>query len=381
MKTDKLEYPASFKVFSITLLLLICGGMLILFSASTRVAYNIDGNANSFFESHIKYLVLSVLIAFVFFLIDYRKIKRLSWLFLVITVTLLGVTLVKKFSSGNGSAVRWFSLGGKNLFQLAEVVKFTLIIYISAYIANHRETLGDFRKGLLPPMLISLMLIAMIALTPDFSSAFSLYVIIAVTLFIFGASLWQLGLISGLLALLGGAYVWFSPYRRSRILSFLNPEDISNGSYQIRQSLISLSGGRFFGRGFGNSTGKNLFLPEAHTDFIFSIAGEELGFITTFLILLGFTVLFISLLRLAKQVSDPFGKSIMFATAFSIVYYALINAAVCVGLGPVTGLPMPFISKSGSQLLVNLALIGICLNIIKQSQHEQQKKAEFLHEL
>ncbi|MDZ7821972.1 MAG: FtsW/RodA/SpoVE family cell cycle protein [Candidatus Marinimicrobia bacterium] len=355
--------------------------MLILFSASTRVAYNIDGNANSFFESHIKYLVLSVLIAFVFFLIDYRKIKRLSWLFLVITVTLLGMTLVKKFSSGNGSAVRWFSLGGKNLFQLAEVVKFTLIIYISAYIANHRETLGDFRKGLLPPMLISLMLITMIALTPDFPSAFSLYIIIAVTLFIFGASLWQLGLISGVLALLGGAYVWFSPYRRSRILSFLNPEDISNGSYQIRQSLISLSGGRFFGRGFGNSTGKNLFLPEAHTDFIFSIAGEELGFITTFLILLGFTVLFISLLRLAKQVSDPFGKSIIFATAFSIVYYALINAAVCVGLGPVTGLPMPFISKSGSQLLVNLVLIGICLNIIKQSQHEQQKKAEFLHEL
>jgi cell division protein FtsW len=145
--------------------------------------------------------------------------------------------------------------------------------------------------------------------------------------------------------------------------------------------LISLSGGGFWGRGFGNSTGKNLFLPEAHTDFIYSIAGEELGFITTLLILIAFVVLFISLLRLAKHVNDPFGKSIMFATAFSLMIYALMNAAVCVGLGPVTGLPMPFISKSGSQLLVNFVLIGICLNIVKQSQHELQKKAEFLHEL
>ncbi len=381
MKTHKIEYPISFKVFSITLLVLICGGMLILFSASTRVAYNIDGNANSFFESHIKYLILSILFAFVFFLIDYRKWKRLSWLFLLIAVSLLAFTLVKKFSTGSSSAVRWFSFGGKNLFQLAEIVKFALIIYISAYIANHRETLGTFRKGLLPPMLISLLLIGMIALTPDFSSAFSLYIIVAVTFFIFGASLPQLGLVTGLLTLLGGAYVWFSPYRRARILSFFNTDDISNGSYQIRQSLISLSGGRFFGRGFGNSTGKNLFLPEAHTDFIFSIAGEELGFITTSLILLGFVILFISMLRLAKQVEDPFGKSIIFATAFSIIYYALINAAVCVGLGPVTGLPMPFISKSGSQLLINLALIGICLNIIKQTQYKLQKQAEFLHEL
>ena len=381
MKMHKLEYPLSFKVFSITLLLLICGGMLILFSASTRVAFNIEGNANRFFESHIKYLVLSLLIAFVFFLIDYRKLKKFSWLFLLFAAGLLILTLVKKFVSGSNAPVRWFALGGNNLFQLAEVVKFTLVIYVSAYIANHRETLGSFRRGLLPPMLLSLLLIGMIAVTPDFSSAFSLYVIVAVTLFIFGASLLQLGIVSGVLALAGGAYVWFSPYRRARILAFLNPEDISNGSYQIRQSLISLSGGKFFGRGFGNSTGKNLFLPEAHTDFIFSIAGEELGFITTSLILLGFVILFISMLRLAKQVDDPFGKSIIFATAFSITFYALINAAVCVGLGPVTGLPMPFISKSGSQLLVNLALLGICLNIIKQSQHELQKQAEFLHEL
>jgi cell division protein FtsW len=381
MKTNKIEYPTSFKIFAITLIVLICGGMLILFSASSRVAFNIDGNANSFFESHIKYLVLSIMICFVFYLIDYKVFKKLSWLFIIIALGLLAMTLIIKFASGNSSPVRWLSVGGRNIFQLAEIVKFALIIYVSAYISNHKDTLGQFKKGLLPVMIVSFTLIAMIALTPDFSSAFSLFIIIATTLFISGAALWQLGLLSGVLALAGTAYVWFSPYRRARITAFLNPEDISNGNYQIRQSLISLSGGRFFGQGFGNSTGKNLFLPEAHTDFIFSIAGEELGFITTFLILVAFVVLFITMLRLAKHVNDPFGKSIMFATAFALIYYALINAAVCVGLGPVTGLPMPFISKSGSQLLINLALIGICMNIIKQSQHEVQKKAEFLHEL
>lgn len=381
MKANKIDYPVSFKVFSITLLVLILGGMLILFSASSRVAFNIDGNANSFFESHVKYLILSLMIGFVFFLIDYKVLKKLSWIFVLIAVALMGMTLIRKFSIGISSPVRWLSLGGRNIFQLAEIVKFALIVYIAAYVANHKDTLGQFKRGLLPVMVVSLLLIALIALTPDFSSAFSLFIIIATTLYISGASLGQLGIVSGILAIAGSAYVWISPYRRARITAFLNPEDISNGNYQIRQSLISLSGGGFFGRGFGNSTGKNLFLPEAHTDFIFSIAGEELGFITTILILIVFVVLFISMLRLAKHVSDPFGKTIMFATAFAIIYYALINAAVCVGLGPVTGLPMPFISKSGSQLLVNLALLGICMNIIKQSQHEVQKKAEFLHEL
>lgn len=377
----KIEYPVSFKIFMITLLLLISGGMLILFSASTRVAFNIDGNANSFFESHFKYLILSLLVATVFYLFDYRSFKKTTWVLLLLTFGLLLVTLIRKFSGAESGTVRWFSIGGRNLFQLAEIVKFTLILYVSAYIANHQNDLNNFRKGLLPVMLISFVLIVMIALTPDFSSAFSLFLIVVVMLFIAGASVAHLGIISGLLGIAGAAYVWFSPYRRARILAFFNPEDISNGNYQIRQSLISLSGGGAFGRGFGNSTGKNLFLPEAHTDFIFSIAGEELGFITTFLILTAFIVLFISMLRLARQVDDSFGKMLIFATAFSLVYYALINAAVCVGLGPVTGLPMPFISKSGSQLLVNMALIGICMNIIRQSQHKIQKQAEFLHEL
>lgn len=381
MKANKLEYPLSFKVFAITLLVLICGGMLILFSASTRVSFNIEGNANSFFESHIKYLVLSILICFVFYLIDYRKLKKATWFFLLVTAAMMAITLIHKYSAGISSPTRWFAIGGRNLFQLAEIVKFTLIIYLSGYVANHKETLGQFRKGLLPVMIISSVLILMIALTPDFSSAVSLYVIAAVVLYISGASKLQLGGISMVFAVAASAFVWFSPYRRARILAFLNPEDITNGNYQIRQSMISLSGGGFFGRGFGNSTGKNLFLPEAHTDFIFSIAGEELGFITTSLILLGFVILFISMLRLARHVEDPFGKTILFATAFSIMFYALINAAVCVGIGPVTGLPMPFISKSGTQLLINLALIGICLNIIKQSQHSLQKQAEFLHEL
>ncbi|MBW6458122.1 MAG: FtsW/RodA/SpoVE family cell cycle protein [FCB group bacterium] len=381
MKIHKIEYPTSFKFFAVTLILLIFGGMLILFSASTRVAFDIDGNANSFFESHVKYLVLSLMIGFIFYLIDYKKLKNMTWLFLSVAIGLLTYMVIRKFITGSSAPVRWFALGGRNLFQLAEVAKFALIIYICGYIANHKETLNTFRKGLLPPLIVSMILIGLIALTPDFSSALSLFIILAVTLFISGASPLHLGAVSGVLALAGSAYVWFSPYRRARILAFFNPEDITNGNYQIRQSLISLSGGRFFGRGLGNSTGKNLFLPEAHTDFIFSIAGEELGFITTSLILIGFVILFISMLRLARHVKEPFGKSIMFATAFTLIYYAMINAAVCVGLGPVTGLPMPFISKSGSQLLVNLALIGICMNIIKQTQHELQKQAEFLHEL
>ncbi len=378
---NRIEYPTAFKVFWITLILLIFAGMLILFSASTRVAFNIEGNANSFFESHIKYLFISMMIGFIFYLFDYKSFKNFTWFLIIITAGILIMTLIHKYASGNSHPVRWLSLGGRNIFQLAEIVKFTLILYVSAYLSNHEETINTFRKGLLPVLLISATLVVMIALTPDLSSAFMLFVVVITMLYVGGARLWHILIVTVPSLLAGGIYAWIEPYRRARILAKFNPEDISNANYQIRQSLISLSGGGFFGRGFGNSTGKNLFLPEAHTDFIFSIAGEELGFITTFLILIGFIVLFISMLRLAKNVRDPFGKYLLFGTAFSIILYAMANALVCVGIGPVTGLPMPFVSKSGSQLLINLALIGISMNVVKQTQHEEQKKAEFLHEL
>lgn len=381
MKVNKIEYPKAFKVFSIALILLILGGMLILFSASSRVAFNIEGNANSFFESHVKYLFFSLMMGFIVFLIDYRFFKKITWLLIVVTLSILLVTLIKKFATGNNQPVRWLAIGGHNVFQLAEIVKFTLILYVSAYLSNHQGDLNNFRKGLFPVLLISGSLVAMIALTPDLSSAIMLLVIVLIMLYIGGANLWHLAIVTFTSLIASGIYAWAAPYRRARILAKFNPGDISNANYQINQSLISLSGGGFFGRGFGNSTGKNLFLPEAHTDFIFSIAGEELGFITTFLILLVFIALFISMLRLAKNVKDNFGKYLLFGTAFSLILYALANALVCVDIGPVTGLPMPFISKSGSQLLVNLVLLGICMNVIKQSQHEEQKKAEFLHEL
>ena len=381
MKTNKVEYPIAFKVFWVTLILLVFAGMLILFSASTRVAFNIEGNANSFFESHLKYLFISIMIGFIFYLFDYKSFKNFTWFLIIITGGILLSTLIHKFASGNTHPVRWLSLGGRNIFQLAEIVKFTLVLYVSAYLANHENNLNTFRKGLLPVLLISATLVIMIALTPDLSSAFMLFVIVLTMLYVGGARLWHILIVTVPSLLAGGIYAWIEPYRRARILAKFNPDDISNANYQIRQSLISLSGGGFFGRGFGNSTGKNLFLPEAHTDFIFSIAGEELGFITTFLILIGFIVLFISMLRLAKNVRDPFGKYLLFGTAFSIILYAMANALVCVGIGPVTGLPMPFVSKSGSQLLINLSLIGICMNVVKQTQHDEQKKAEFLHEL
>ncbi|MFA6618924.1 MAG: FtsW/RodA/SpoVE family cell cycle protein [Candidatus Neomarinimicrobiota bacterium] len=381
MISNKREFPKAFKIFCITLILLAFGGSLILFSASSRIAFNIEGNANSFFESHIKYLIISALIGLIFFLFDYKSFKRITWFFIIVTFSLLLMTLVKKYASGNSQPVRWLAIGGHNIFQLAEIVKFTLILYVSAYLANHQDNLDNLKKGYLPVILISGTLITMIALTPDLSSAVMLFFIVLTMLYIGGAKIKHIGFTSLILMILGGVYTWIEPYRRARILAIFNPDDVSNANYQINQSLISLSGGGLFGRGFGNSTGKNLFLPEAHTDFIFSIAGEELGFITTLLILIIFITLFISMLRLAKSVKDSFGKYVIFGTAFSLILYAIANALVCVGIGPVTGLPMPFISKSGSQLLINLSLLGICMNAMRQAHYEEQKEAEFLHDL
>lgn len=371
MSRSNSEHNKAFRIFVISLICLISGGMLILFSASSRIAFKQVGDANQYFESHIKFLIISFLAGGCFFFIDHEKIRKLSWFFILFAFSAVLYTLIYKFSHHISSPTRWFHLGSKgNIFQLSELVKFALIIYISSYVSNHKQELGQFKKGLLPVLSVSLVLIFMIALTPDFSSAASLLIIVLVSLYVSGAKLRHLIPLTGVMGLISAAFVWLSPYRRARIISHFSSSDLNGGNYQIRKSLISLSGGKLFGCGFGNSTGKNLFLPEAHTDFIFSIAGEELGFIMTFLIIVLFVVFFISMMRLARNVESDFGKTLIFATGFSIIYYALVNAAVCVGLGPVTGLPMPFISKSGSQLLVNMSLLGICLNVYSRSQNK-----------
>ena len=205
---------------------------------------------------------------------------------------------------------------------------------------------------------------SLIIIQPDFSSAIMLGLIGGIMLFIGRAKLSQLlaTSVTGLAIVV--PILLMAPYRLDRVRSWWNKnEELSTIGYQAYQSLISLGNGGFIGLGLGNSLEKNMFLPEPHTDFIFSIIGEEMGFVGTLFILTLFLLVFQRGIRIAKECTDPFGVMIAVGISFSFILYAFVNAAVVTNVFPVTGLPMPLISYGGSGMVINLASMGILLNI------------------
>ena len=204
----------------------------------------------------------------------------------------------------------------------------------------------------------------LIVMQPDYSTALMIGIIGIIILFIGGAKISQLSLIGAGSLLVGIPILFSREYRRQRIFSFLGIGDNPDVGYQANQSLISLGNGGVFGVGLGNSIEKNHFLPTPHTDFIFAIIGEELGFfLGTVPVLTLFLYIFLRGLKISKNCTDPFGVLLSVGIAFNLVLYAFVNAAVVTGLFPVTGLPMPMVSYGGSGMVINMALIGILLNI------------------
>ncbi|HDR04532.1 MAG TPA: hypothetical protein ENN84_04725, partial [Candidatus Marinimicrobia bacterium] len=271
----------------------------------------------------------------------------------------------QNYLSGSSSPARWVRIGSST-FQTAEVLRFFIILFLANYFSKYENRIQSFYEGYLPALLTLMLPIVIIALTPDYSSAASLTAIVLISFFISGTKKRFLFATGSVFVLLSGIYVAMAPYRIQRIISFFNDSESAGGTYQITQSLISLSSGGLWGRKLGNSLGKNLFLPEAHTDFIFSILGEEFGFIGATFTLFLFIALFLLTFLIANQMRNSFAANFIRLTAVSIIFYALVNVAVCVKLLPVTGLPMPFISYSGAQMMVNGALFGIIFTFFKE---------------
>ncbi len=237
-------------------------------------------------------------------------------------------------------------------------------VFMAYYIDKKRDQLKDFQMGLRPALRVLAVTMGLIVIQPDYSTALMIGAIGVLILFIGGAKISQLSL-AGAGALLVGIPVLLSrEYRRQRIFSFFGIDDNPEVGYQAGQSLISLGNGGIFGVGLGNSIEKNHFLPTPHTDFIFAIIGEELGFILgTVPVLTLFLLIFFRGLKVAKECTDPFGVFLAVGISFNFILYAFVNAAVVTGIFPVTGLPMPMVSYGGSGMVINMALIGILLNV------------------
>ncbi len=348
-------------VISVTFLLFV--GMVMVFSASSMMADKKFGSLTYYLRKQMMWGILSFGLMILMSRFDYRRLQhhKLPHILILLSFTLLIGLLVGGVRI-NG-ARRWFHLGFMN-FQPSELAKLSIIIYTAYYLSVKKAEIAKLKSGILPLMFVLSLIILPVMLQPDLSTSLMLAIISGLMLFVSRARLKHLvGM--GLSFIPAALFLMSSrSYQQGRISQWIhawgNP---LNAAYQIRQSLIGLGRGGWMGHGLGQSKQKFFFLPDSHTDFIFSILGEEWGFIGVTIILLVFMFLLYRGLVITRRVPDAFGKFLALGFTLNIVLYGLINAGVVSMLFPATGLPMPFISYGGSHLMFLGFSVGLLLSI------------------
>jgi len=358
----------------ISVIALISFGLFMLFSASWVKSLEITGGESRtyFLVSQMIKLIPAFFIFIFFTKINYRKLQFVSPYLLFISFLLLIYT---QFQGCNGDSCRWLSIGPIS-FQTSDIARFSVILFLANYIDNNYKYMKQFVKGIFYPLLATLPIALMIIIQPDNSTTLILLIITYVMLFVGGASIIQLATIGVLsIGVIGIFILNQKNYALGRILSFLDPAASSaTVGYQSNQALIGLKQGGLSGMGIGESIQKYSYLPETHTDFIFAIIGEELGFIVGSLLMLVYYIIFYRAVQISKKSNDIFGIMLSIGFGLSITIYAFINIGVVIGLVPVTGVPLPFISYGGSSLITNLMMIAILLNISKAQRKLNVKR-------
>jgi len=360
-------------------LLLVAVGIVMVYSSSVVVAQERYHTSSFFLKRHLFRALLGLLALAVMIRIDYHRWEGLAGFGMLLSLLLLSLILLPWIGLNghqSGSQVsRHISLPMLR-FQPSELVKLVMVFYLARQLTRKEKLIGDFKQGLLPSVCVIGLSLLLIVLEPDLGTAIVIG-LLAITMFLVAGVRWIHLLALGTVGLAGAAaFVLSAPYRMRRVLTFLDPTwDPGGASYQLRQSLISLGSGGVFGVGLGNSRQKLLFLPEPHTDFVFSILGEELGFIGVLIILSLFLLLAWRGIRAARQAGDRFGFLLGVGITASIFINMAVNVAVVASLCPTTGLPLPFISYGGSSLLMNLIGMGVLINI---SRSRSQKKSPWV---
>ncbi len=336
-----------------------------IYSSSAAFAYERMKDSAYYLKRHLLYILIGAGLAWVILQKDYLVLRKYAGLLLLSSLFLLTILLIPGISSPVGGARRWFRLGFFN-FQPSELAKFSLVIYISDFLVRKKAFIKDSFYRFLPLIFVTLLMAGVVLLQPDLGTAFLLVAILFAFMIVFGVGLkYILSLI--LLSLPALWVLIFSmPYRRKRILTFLNPwADPRGTGFQIVQSMIAFGSGGIFGIGLGHSRQKLLYLPAAHTDFIFSILGEELGLMGTLSLVILFVIFFWEAFKIPFRVRNEFGQFLSLGIIFILCFETLINICVSVGVLPTKGLPLPFISYGGSALIFNIIYVALLLNIAR----------------
>ncbi|MCX5718121.1 MAG: putative lipid II flippase FtsW [Nitrospirae bacterium] len=316
-----------------------------------------------YFKRHLFTMLLGFAAMFAAYRLRPETLNKIALPLLIFSFLLLILVFVPGMGISAGGAKRWLRLW-PSTFQPSELVKLSMVIFLAKYMSAYNYRTDSFASFIKPIAIMAVFQVIFLR-QPDFGAAISLGIITLAMLFFSGMKLRYL-LSMAVFALPVAVKLIREPYRWKRVTSFLNPwEDPQGSGFQLIQSFIALGSGGIKGVGLGESKQKLLFLPETHTDFIFSLVGEELGLIGAGVIIFLFVVLFVRGITITNRAKDSFVYYLSFGLSIMIALQALINFSVVTGMIPTKGLPLPFISYGGSSLLVNMAAVGILLNLSK----------------
>lgn len=352
----------------VTTFLLLTIGMMMVYSASAVLAFREYGDSFYFVKRQLFFALLGLTMMIFMMRVDYWVWRKYAGIGLVICFVLLLIVMVPGIGVVRGGARSWLGIGSFGV-QPSEFMKIGIILYLAHHLSNSLHHIEEVVNGLLKPLAIVGMAFFLIMLQPDMGTGAVLVGASLLMIFVAGAKLKHLSIL-GLIGLMGFVMlIAVAPYRLKRIVAFLDPwQDPLGAGYQAIQSLYAIGSGGLVGLGIGQSRQKYSYLPEPQTDFIFSIIGEELGFIGGSSMLLLFMFLVYRGLRIAMTARDNFGSLIALGIIGMIAVQIAINIGVVIGLFPVTGITLPFISAGGSSLTLMLTSVGILLNISRYAR-------------
>lgn len=347
----------------VSVILISIFGIIMIYSASSIWAEYKYNDPLKYVKNQALFFIIGLILMFLVSKINYKFYLKKSNILLIGCIILLILVLIPGVGMVRNGSRSWFGIGSFGI-QPSEFTKLALIIFTSKYLMNNEKNMKNIKKGVLPILCVLIFVFGLIMLQPDFGTGMIIVISIIGLLFVGGVSMkFFIGLgIIGVLGITG--LIIIAPYRLTRILSFLNPwSDPLGSGFQIIQSLYAIGPGGLFGFGFLNSRQKHFYLPEPQTDFIFSIISEEFGFLGIVIVVTLFLTIIITGFKISKNCKDLFGKYLSFGIMFQLSFQALLNLMVVVGLIPVTGVTLPFLSYGGSSLLITLCSIGVILNI------------------
>lgn len=333
------------------------------------MGYERFGDSYYFFKHQLFLGIIPGLIAMTAtFLIPYESWKKYAFPMLAVSIGLLILVFIPGIGQDFGTfANSWVAVGGFT-FQPSEIAKLTFLFYLAAWMAKQGDQIKDLESGLIPFLVILGVMTTLMLLQPDLGTLSIIASMALVIYFVAGGPITHL---LGMAALGTGLFaiaIRISPYRAARFMTFLHPElDPQGVGYQINQALLAIGSGGLFGRGYGHSLQKFQYLPEVAGDSIFAVMSEELGFFFTSLFLVAFAIMLLRGLKIAEGAPDDFGKYLVVGVIAWFGIQALVNIGAMMGILPITGVPLPFVSYGGTALTVSLAAVGVVLNVSKAS--------------